>query len=404
MIQLNNIINISSPKISIRKTSFVFRANQHCKVNFLGKPFRPFTKHLPNNFLLKFKRGKSYIKIINLTSRAFNIKGNTALGSVSFDLVNDISKGQNKITHYHTDLDGSICFCSQKVQECHINNNTEVKVNELQHHCLYNNYNGTYDTNISLNSSMTHTSKHYTNAYANNGNIPYNNYNNRNTNNNNVFLDQINGIDKNKLEAIMKDYYSKDQDHMRANEIRKLKLRTFPYLDKNDVRLDMSDRSIVQSELDSSTDSVLPEIERSDIVDFFYTMSDCLSTHDNLSVHCNATLSLNPVNLKPFYIKPHLTHEKKIKFAEAEMEKLVKMGILRRCSCEFLSPIMLIKKSHSGSKLRTSSEYRLVVDFKYLNSRLLDLKFSYPEVKHILNKIGRLSANIFNMVDLKVLL
>ncbi len=106
----------------------------------------------------------------------------------------------------------------------------------------------------------------------------------------------------------------------------------------------MSDRSIVQKELDLTTDSVLPEIERADIVDFLYSMRGCLSTHDNPSVHCKAAVSLKPVNLKPFDIRPYLTHEKDIKFAEAEMEKLVKMRILHKGSSEFLSPIMLIKK------------------------------------------------------------
>ncbi len=206
---------------------------------------------------------------------------------------------------------------------------------------------------------------------------------------------------KKKLEAIMKHYYSKDQDHMNANEIRKLKLKIFPYLDKNDVSLDMSDRSIVQRELDLTTDSVLSENERADIADFFYSMRDCLSTHDNPSVDCKTTVSLNPVNLKPFYIRPYLTHGKEIKFAEAEMENLMKMGIVHRGSSEFISPIMLIKKSHSGSSLGTAPEYCLVVEFKYLNSHLPHVQFSYPEVKHILNKIGRLSTNIFSMVDLK---
>ncbi len=103
MIQLNSIIDISSQEINIRKKSFAFRTNQHCKIkandstvigikctfpkflrnsDFLDKPFRPFTKFLPYNFLLKLKRGQSYIKIINHTSRSFNMKGNTALGSV----------------------------------------------------------------------------------------------------------------------------------------------------------------------------------------------------------------------------------------------------------------------------------------------------------------------------------
>ncbi len=43
----------------------------------------------------------------------------------------------------------------------------------------------------------------------------------------------------------------------------------------------------------------------------------------------------------------------------------------------------------------------MVEDFKYLNSHIPDVKFSYPEVKHILNKIGRSSANVFSVVDLK---
>ncbi len=110
----------------------------------------------------------------------------------------------------------------------------------------------------------------------------------------------------------MKNYYFKDQDHMNTSEIRKLKLKTFPYLDKNDVRLDMSSRSMVQRELDFTTNCVLPEHEKADIVDFFYSIRDCLSTHDYPSVNCKTTVSLNPVNLKPFYIIPYLTHEKEI--------------------------------------------------------------------------------------------
>ncbi len=130
-----------------------------------------------------------------------------------------------------------------------------------------------------------------------------------------------------------------------------MKLKTFSYLDKNDVRLDMSDRSIVKRELDLITDSVLPELERADIIDFFYTMRDCLSTHDNPSVHCKAVVSLNPVNLKPFYKQLYLTHQKEIKFAEAEMETLMKIGILCRGSSKFLSPIMLIKNHIVGLHL-----------------------------------------------------
>ncbi len=85
------------------------------------------------------------------------------------------------------------------------------------------------------------------------------------------------------------------------------------------------------------------------------------------------TVSLNPVNLKPLSIRPYLTHAKEIKISEAVMDKLRKISILCSGSSEFLSPIMLIKKSHNGSLLGSLPEYHLVVNFKYLNSHLPDV-------------------------------
>ncbi len=41
------------------------------------------------------------------------------------------------------------------------------------------------------------------------------------------------------------------------------------------------------------------------------------------------------------------------------------------------------------------------MDFKYLNSHLPDIKFSYPEIKHVLHKRGRHSSHVYRMPDLK---
>ncbi len=102
-------------------------------------------------------------------------------------------------------------------------------------------------------------------------------------------------------------------------------------------------------------------------------MHECLSTHNNPSVQNKSYVSLNPVNLKPFYIKPYLTHESEIKFAQAEMEKLRQMGILHKGSSEFLSPIMLIKMSHSG-KL----SHGLNISSAYFTSLMNDLLHELP--------------------------
>ncbi len=60
-------------------------------------------------------------------------------------------------------------------------------------------------------------------------------------------------------ENMMKNYYKHNQDKMTLDQIRQLKLQTFPYLSSDDVRLSMSDRNIVRKELNLNTDSVLSD-------------------------------------------------------------------------------------------------------------------------------------------------
>ncbi len=98
-------------------------------------------------------------------------------------------------------------------------------------------------------------------------------------------------------DIMMSDYYSHDQDKINASQIYALKRKTFPYLDKTDVRLKMSDRIIIEKEHDLNTNSVLSETDKSKVRDFYYSCKECLSSHNNPSVQ-NKTASLKPVNLK----------------------------------------------------------------------------------------------------------
>ncbi len=90
---------------------------------------------------------------------------------------------------------------------------------------------------------------------------------------------------------MMKDYYIHNQDKMTPSRIRELKIQTFPYLDSDNVRLYMSDRNIIRKELDLDTDSVLEHSDKQSIRDFFYSMHECLSTHDNPNMNNKPFLS-----------------------------------------------------------------------------------------------------------------
>ncbi len=85
MNHLNSVIDVSARQISIRKMSFVFKTSFHNRVkthntitisikcslpkqhlygDFVAKRFRLFFNYLPLNFMLQFKKGKSYLKIV----------------------------------------------------------------------------------------------------------------------------------------------------------------------------------------------------------------------------------------------------------------------------------------------------------------------------------------------------
>ncbi len=74
----------------------------------------------------------------------------------------------------------------------------------------------------------------------------------------------------------MKDYYIHNQDKMSPAQIRELKVKIFPYLSDDDVRLFMSHRNIIRKELDLDNDSVLSGTDKHSIHDFFYFMHECL--------------------------------------------------------------------------------------------------------------------------------
>ncbi len=71
--------------------------------------------------MLQFKKGKSYLKIANPTSKGLTIKAGTTLGCVNFKLIGDLSQCANTITHLHQDMDGCSAMCSLSMSACPIN-------------------------------------------------------------------------------------------------------------------------------------------------------------------------------------------------------------------------------------------------------------------------------------------
>ncbi len=185
--------------------------------------------------MCKFRKGMSYITVCNPTGKALNLKGGTCIGSITFETIQNLTAEKNYISHYHVDLDGGIAFCSCSKDKCPIVNCESQQSGMRQ-------------------GSQTGLSMRNTSQYKRNANVS------------DVTDDEVLSHD-----LVMKDYYSHDQDNMTTAEIYALKCKTFPYLDKSDVRLKMSDRVIIEKELDLVTDSVLSEADRVKVKDFYYS-------------------------------------------------------------------------------------------------------------------------------------
>ncbi len=153
------------------------------------------------------------------------IKADTALGCVSFELIRDLSQCVNTTTHLHRDMDGSSAMCSLSMSAYPTKHMLGI-VPDIAHSCTckkpYNHTPQSHDYPTCAES--LHMSK-----YCHHHEYRNNTYSNE-------FID-------NQHELMMKDCYSHNQDKMSPAQIRELKVKIFPYLSDNDVRLSMSEKN-----------------------------------------------------------------------------------------------------------------------------------------------------------------
>ena len=87
---------------------------------------------------------------------------------------------------------------------------------------------------------------------------------------------------------------------------------------------------------------------------------NAFSLHSELG-NTNLSVDFTLTDDKPFYIRPFPVAAAEKPIVDKELNKLVKMGVLKEGDSQYTSPVMLLKKKGTDAK-------RLVTDFRYLNS------------------------------------
>lgn len=122
--------------------------------------------------------------------------------------------------------------------------------------------------------------------------------------------------------------------------------------------------------------------------DIFKLESDVLTTNNFYT----QKLTLN--DNKPVFIKNYrMPHSQKAEVAN-QVNSLLKNNIIEPSVSNYNSPILLVpKKSTNGEK-----KWRMCLDFRQLNKKLLPDKYPLPRMDDILDKLGR--AKWFSTLDL----
>lgn len=115
---------------------------------------------------------------------------------------------------------------------------------------------------------------------------------------------------------------------------------------------------------------------------------------DNLETNnfYNQTIELS--DNVPVYIKNYRSPESQRDEINIQVNKMLDDGIIEPSVSHFNSPILLVQKKSSTDK----KKWRLVVDFRQLNKKLLADKFPLPRIDEILDQLGR--AKYFSTLDL----
>ena len=125
--------------------------------------------------------------------------------------------------------------------------------------------------------------------------------------------------------------------------------------------------------------SHLTSKEKAKLMKLILRYRDAFSLRDEIRACPNLKADIKVIDELPFFVRPFPLNENDKGFMDEQMERLVSLGILFKNSTSHTSPVMLITRKLTNDK-------RLVVDFKLLNTWILQKKpTTTPLMKDVLS-------------------
>ena len=167
----------------------------------------------------------------------------------------------------------------------------------------------------------------------------------------------------------------------------------YPWLDVDDPRRTMTDEEILRSKVPFDK-SILSAAEKERLIKLMLENTPAFSIRDEIGTCPYFEVKLKLRDDKPFFVRPYNIREDQKPIIQKEMDRLEKLGIIRKGLTGYSSPVLLVKRKQQNL-------YRVVTDFRVLNERLVRVNHAFPIVRDCLEAIGASKCEVMSVLDLR---
>ena len=167
----------------------------------------------------------------------------------------------------------------------------------------------------------------------------------------------------------------------------------YPWLDEDDPRRKMTDEQILRMKVPLDK-SVLSAAEKERLIKLMLENLEAFSIRDEIGTCPYFEVKLKLRDDKPFFVRPYNIREDQKPIIQKEMDRLEKLGIIKKGLTGYSSPVLLVKRKQQNL-------YRVVTDFRVLNERLVRVNHAFPIVRDCLEAIGASKCEVMSVLDLR---
>ena len=167
----------------------------------------------------------------------------------------------------------------------------------------------------------------------------------------------------------------------------------YPWLDSEDPRRKMTDEEILHLKVPFDK-SILTAAEKECLIKLMLENTSEFSIRDEIGTCPYFEVKLKLRDDKLFFVRPYNIREDQKPIIQKEMDRLEKLGIIRKGLTGYSSPVLLVKRKQQNL-------YRVVTDFRVLNERLVRVNHAFPIVHDCLEAIGASKCEVMSVLDLR---